>query len=89
MPRKTTPKPPSSKSFDSKGKLKPTKANRALSPSTAPDELFRAEALRKQAHYADDHTIILRGDVKSEQRGWCGTGSSLHSGGGRAPDHAG
>lgn len=62
------PVPPSSASSDGAGGLKDTPANRALKPETTPDRTFRSKKITEGAVYADDKSILLCGDVKTELR---------------------
>lgn len=74
MPRKSAPHlrrhlrpvPPSSKSVNDNGELKDTPANRALRPQPMDLDAFRNKNLTKDAVYADDHAILLSGDVKEQ-----------------------
>lgn len=50
-------------SVDARGNLKDTRANRALHPVTTPQELFTSKALVKDAHYADERSLVFHGDV--------------------------
>lgn len=56
------PIPPGRASIDG-GKLKLTPANRALNPTSTPQTHFTQGPLVESAHYADERSIILRGDV--------------------------
>jgi site-specific DNA-methyltransferase (cytosine-N4-specific) len=49
-------------------RLKDTAANRALHPESTPQWRFEDVGLREHAHYADDHTLILEGDVAQSLR---------------------
>ncbi|WIB64039.1 site-specific DNA-methyltransferase [Curtobacterium sp. MCBD17_040] len=59
--------PPHSQSMRD-GRLKLTPANRALSPEATPQELFTSDAVRENAPFADDRSVLLLGDVKERLR---------------------
>lgn len=63
----SSPQPPQRTSFNG-SRLKDTPANRALAPEVTSDEVFRAPAVRKEAFWSDDRTLILQGDVASMLR---------------------
>lgn len=57
------PMVPSSASRLPNGRLKDTPANRALHPAETPQAVFESLALRDQAYYADDRSLVFHGDV--------------------------
>jgi site-specific DNA-methyltransferase (adenine-specific) len=59
------PLPPSSASFTAEGKLKDTRANRALRPKVTPQERFESPALTESAYYHDDRSMLLHQDVRT------------------------
>ncbi|GAA1817379.1 DNA-methyltransferase [Nesterenkonia flava] len=59
------PLPPSRASVEGKA-LKPTPANRALNPIATPQTFFTEGELPEAAHYADDRSMIFKGEVLSE-----------------------
>lgn len=64
-PAKLFPVPPSTASVR-EGKLKPTAANLALNPVGTPQSFFTEGPLYEAAHYVDDRSLILQGDVLTE-----------------------
>lgn len=62
---RVVPLPPGSASVVG-GKLKPTAANRALNPEPTPQTYFTEGGLFESAHYADERSMILKGDVVTE-----------------------
>ncbi|WP_081681615.1 site-specific DNA-methyltransferase [Mycobacterium sp. URHD0025] len=57
------PAVPSSASRLPDGRLKDTPANRALHPVETPAAVFESPALQAKAHYADDRSLVFKGDV--------------------------
>ena len=55
-------------SVDARGNLKDTPANRALHPVTTPQEVFTSKALLREAHYADERSLVFHGDVAKTLR---------------------
>ena len=62
---KIIPLPPSSASVEG-GRLKRTPANQALNPVATPQTYFTEGDLPESAHYADDRSMIFKGDVLTE-----------------------
>lgn len=62
---KIIPLPPSRVSVEG-GRLKSTPANRALNPVATPQTFFTEGDLPETAYYADDRSLIFRGDVLTE-----------------------
>lgn len=60
------PVPPSSASVDDTGELKDTPANRALRPVETSQRIFTSSKVRDGAVYADDRSVLLCGDVKTQ-----------------------
>lgn len=63
MPLSSTVIPPSRVSMH-KGVLKKTPANRALHPIPTPQASFNGPSIVEEAHYSDERSVILQGDVK-------------------------
>lgn len=63
MKMKHIPLPPTSSSVLD-GSLKDTPANRALRPSTTPQNIFANPKVIKSAYYADEMSIVLNGEVE-------------------------
>lgn len=59
--------PPSSASMRG-GVLKRTPANKALHPLETPQSVFQSDELLNAAHYSDERSVILQGDVKERLR---------------------
>lgn len=57
------PQVPTSASVLPNGRLKDTPANRALHPVETPQAVFTSKALREQAYYSDDRSLVFHGDV--------------------------
>lgn len=57
------PAVPSSASRRPDGSLKDTPANRALHPVETPQSVFESPALRAQAYFADQRSLVFNGDV--------------------------
>src|SRR5207244_11741689 len=53
------PHPPSRASLGIDGRLKDTRASRALCPSVTPAEDFQRPVLVKQAYYADEPSLVF------------------------------
>ncbi|MXY10161.1 MAG: site-specific DNA-methyltransferase [Acidimicrobiaceae bacterium] len=60
--------PTSVSSVTERGRLKDTPANRALRPETTPQPLFEDSRLVDESVYADEHCVLLQGDVKERLR---------------------
>lgn len=59
------PVPPTSQSRDEDGRLKDTPANRALHPVVTPQSIFTQRLLVKEAHFADDESLVFHDDVRT------------------------
>ena len=56
--------PTSVSSVTKRGRLKDTPANRALRPESTPQPLFEDKRLVEESVYADEHCVLLQGDVR-------------------------